>query len=473
MRYQEPIYIQNENSGVRNRDMLNVNMSSDVCVFNTPLFYVSGASKIDCTGSTTSYIISSENTIDIDFIFTANTDSFSANNTTFKYELYKLNHTSSAFTPTPIYKSTVIEYSAISGTSSVLQHIPVSDLGLDGDYLIKGYFDFDICTDFLKRLGKRVDTLQYKNGIEYGLYQPEFDYYFSAIYEAEKPIFMASASNTPEAGKLFQQIIIPEIGTKIFSVNFSVVGEFIVTLNGLVLAKDYDYSVSGYVVTLSSATVAEDIITIIYTTGGGSGFLSENIDVSTSVISGSTGNEGTNSAYYNTTTGKYEVYTNSTPQDGGSVIIMINGVTLANGVDYYQSTSNSRRFILEGDILVGDMITLVYFPVLTVVNGLSTNNPMVTWSISNPPQVNNGQFTLEVSTATSFTTLYTTSVVNYVPNQSFYSSNFSVSGSVGTQYYYRVKNEKSYEDICGNIISSITYSDIVPIVVQTNAINSY
>ncbi len=49
MRYQERIYIQNENSSVRNKDILNVNMSSDLCVFQSPLFNISGASKLDCT----------------------------------------------------------------------------------------------------------------------------------------------------------------------------------------------------------------------------------------------------------------------------------------------------------------------------------------------------------------------------------------------------------------------------------------
>lgn len=53
MRYQELIYIQNEHSGVRNKDILNVNMSSDMCIFRAPEFEISGASKIDCSCSCT------------------------------------------------------------------------------------------------------------------------------------------------------------------------------------------------------------------------------------------------------------------------------------------------------------------------------------------------------------------------------------------------------------------------------------
>jgi len=48
MRYQERIYIQNQNSAVRNKSISNVNMSSDLCVFSSPTFDISGATKINC-----------------------------------------------------------------------------------------------------------------------------------------------------------------------------------------------------------------------------------------------------------------------------------------------------------------------------------------------------------------------------------------------------------------------------------------
>ena len=412
-------------------------------------------------------------TIPFRFNFTANTESFSDTNANFKFEVYKYDQTSQKFAQQPTYQSGIIPYSGFSGLNSTTQFIPISGLSLDGEYLIKGYYEFDVCTDYLNRLGKKVDTLSYKTGTEYGLYDENQDYYFTAIWEAEKPSFMNSASNTPPAGRLFQQVITPAAGIKTFSVSNSAFGNIIVTLNGLVLAQDYDYSLSGSIVTLSAETVSDDIITIIYTTNGGPNFNSENISVDLPVSSGATNNQGSNLVYFNTTTGKYEVYTQAPPQESGSVVIMINGVTLANNVDYYQSSSNPKRFILEGDIMVGDVITIVYFPQISVINALITNNPVIVWSISRAPQLNNGQFTLEVSTGTSFTTLYTSETVDYVPNQLIYSVNFNVSGPIGTKFYYRVKNEKNYITICGDIINSTAYSDVIPIVVTTNAVNSY
>ena len=92
MRYQQLIYIQNENSGVRNSDILNVNMSSDICIFENPLFSVSGATKIDCTGSTgTTYVVTTATTIPLTFNFTGNVDTFTATSATFKYQIYKYN----------------------------------------------------------------------------------------------------------------------------------------------------------------------------------------------------------------------------------------------------------------------------------------------------------------------------------------------------------------------------------------------
>ena len=44
---------------------------------------------------------------------------------------------------------------------------------------------------------------------------------------------------------------------------------------------------------------------------------------------------------------------------------------------------------------------------------------------------------------------------------------------VGDKFYYRVKNEKNYVTICGNIINSIAYSDVIPITIISNISNSY
>jgi len=477
MRYQEPIYSQNENRGVRNKDILNVNMSSDICIFDSPLFSMSGASgisasKINCTGSTTQYVVSTATTIPLTFNFTGNTSTFTANSATFKFEIYKFDSNVSGFTLPPVYQSELIDYSGFSATNSTVQTVEIANLNLDGDYLVKGYFEFDVCTTYLNQLGKRVDTLTYRNGKTYGLYNDSLDYYFLAIKSAEEPIFLNNASNSPAANQLFQQVLLPS-GESTIVITNTYEGFFVLTLNGLVLSPNLDYTYTGNIVTLSAATVSGDVLSVIYTTTGGNNLVGDNINIDSPIVSGVTNGQGENLVYYNTSTGKYELFTSVEPANAGAIIIMINGVTLADGVDYYRSTSDLKRIILEGDLMVGDIITIVYFPVTSVANNLIVNTPSVTWMTEDAPQKENGYFTLQVSSGSSFSTFYSTGTTDYVVGKNIYSDNFTVSGTVGTTYYYRVKNTKNYVDICGNVVTSITYSDTIPVVIVTNSINSY
>lgn len=476
MRYQERIYIQNQNSAVRNRNFNNFNMSSDMCVFNSPLYNISGATKIDCTGSTVTgatYIISANTqTIPLTFDFTANTQTFIDTNANFRYQIYKYDSILDVFNGIPVYKSETLQYSAFSATNTTTQYIPSSGITIDGDYMIKGFYQFSACTDFLKRLGKGVDTINYIYGDQYGIYDKNLDYYFVAIKQAEIPNFINNGTNDSSANALTQSVILPVSGSQYIPKPPNI-GNFVLTLNGLVLANNLDYSYSGDVVTLNGLTVDDDIITFIYTSSGGPNLISDNIDIVTSIVSGTSNNQGSNLAYFNTTSGKYEIYTSVIPSQINDLIVMLNGVTLSNNVDFYQSTTNSKRIILEGDIFVGDIITIVYFPANSTVNGLNTNTPIVSWSITELPQKNNGYFSLEVSTANTFTNFYYSGYSIYNTSSVFYSDSFTATGTIGTTLYYRVKNQKNYETLCGDIVTTIAYSDIIPVVIQSNAINSY
>jgi hypothetical protein len=152
---------------------------------------------------------------------------------------------------------------------------------------------------------------------------------------------------------------------------------------------------------------------------------------------------------------------------------MINGVSLANGIDFYQSTSNNKRIILVGDIVVGDIITMVYFPSAGVASNIYNANPVVGWSISDAPKLVNGYFTLELANDIGFNSIIYTGKTDYVVDTYFYGLPLSLSGDVNTKYYYRVRNDKNYVTICGNEINSYVYSDTIPITIATNSINSY
>ena len=444
--------------------------------------YISSTScklnRFDCpqynniTGAT--YMISADTqTIPLTFDFTGNTQTFIDTEANFRYEIYKYNDNGGIFSAIPTYKSDVFSYSAFSATNSISQFVPSSGLTLDGEFLVKGYYQYSACTNFLKLLGKKIDTINYKYGTEYNIYNKDLDYYFIGVKEAEIPQLIANGSNTPAGGVLRQASILPPAGVTYITKPTDVLSNFIVTLNGLVLSNLYDYTISGETIALAGPTAPDDLITFIYTPQGGRQFATDNIDINVAITSGATNGQGSNLVYFNTTTNKFEVYATVSPQIGGNIILMLNGVTLANNIDFYQSTSNPKRLILEGDLLVGDIITLVYFPQNDVVNGLNTNNPIVSWRVENFPQKNNGYFSLEVSTDSSFSSFYYSGYTEYDTNGIVYSDTFAASGTVGTNLYYRVKNEKNYETICGNIITTIAYSDVVPVTILSNSINSY
>lgn len=485
--YQTRIYPQNILDCVKNKVINIINTSSNICTFSEPLFGMSGATKI-ITGITSAntnvHVITTATTINVGVIFTANTNSFTANSAEFKYEIYKYNSIFSAFTNNRIYNIESISQTAFTTTtmlisgipitySAITQNIPISGLSIDGDYLIKGFYEYESCNDYLSRLGVLYDTSLYKSGTTYGYYNPSTDYYFIAMTAADIPIFRGINQTSLGASALHQQVILPENSQTVFAISDNVVGDFLVTLNGLVLANNYDYTASGFNITLTAETESTDILTIIFTSNGNNGITTDIIDVNVVISSGTTNNQGNNDVYFNTTTSKYELFTSLNPIEYNNIIVMINGVTLANNIDYYQSISDPRRIILEGNLLVGDIITIAYFAYAEINGGISTNTPSIGWDIDTAPQLINGFFVVEVANSNTFSTILFTASTPYIIGQTSYNTNITITGNSGTEYYYRVKNDKQYVSLTGDIIESIRYSEPVKITIESNAINSY
>jgi hypothetical protein len=439
------------------------------CSLNYP-YMTSGSSGVYFFGTTKS-------SVDLSIVFTGNMDSFdvqSSSDTIFKYSIFKYNPKLNGFEKPAIYISDDYAYSAVSVTSSITMTISSTTLNLDGDYLIKGNFICNYCTDILGRLGERYDTSQYSNGNLYSLYNEELDYYFIGLTSAMTPTFLGTLIDNA-GSRLYGITLFPSYDDQTnLSYNINFIDSPIIALNGLVLAKNFDYSISSNTITFSYAVKKTDVVTIIGSIGDITAPTHNDlIIIRNPIASGATGSEGTNSVYYNTTTGKNEVYTSLTPRTNNQVIITLNGVILAPNIDYYQSISNPKRFILEGTIIVTDVINLYYLPKTNVVDNLYSNNLTVTWEVAIKPQLANGEFTLEVSTGNTFTTLVASSTTEYIAGVSVYSSTISISGVAGTDLYYRVKNVKNYENLTGDIIASEAYSEIIPITIMSNAINSY
>lgn len=491
MSYQERIYGQCGLCPERNQTTRSVNTSSDIYVFNRPGYDVSGATKIDCTtppnsgltsGDTAVYILSGQTGVTFDFIFTANTQSFTdLNQSKFKFDIYKYDSTITGFSSTSLYTSPIIEWSTFSATSTTTQTIPISSINIDGDYIIKGNFINKVSTEFAYLLGDTYDTTNISIIDEYNIYQPDRDFYFVCISEASTPQFNQASEEILPIGNFVVEsfeLVQNQTDVKISESSQS----YIVALNGIVLSENYDYIITGItnglvstnLVILSSPAVNGDIMTVTYISAGFTNqIIDKIIDINSPIVSGTTNGQGSNDIYFNTTTNKYEIYLDTTPISNNDILVTLNGAILANDIDYYQSTSNPKRIILNGNIIINDIIIVYYNTITNLVNTITNPNPGVSWFIDTPPQTTDGLFTVEVSTASTFNIITSANTVGYVVDETSYYSFLPISGSYGDVYYYRVKNEKKYKTLCNSEIVSIKYSEVIPITIGINSINSY
>jgi len=501
--------------------ILNVDLCIDLnlsvkapCTGGTSTECFSLASKtypVLTSGSTGVYLIDRNQTsatIDFNFIFSgASFSSFTDDrNIVFKYDIYRYNKTSTTFRQPPLYISSAFtkkDFKLAAGTYRLNQKIPQTQLSLDSDYLIKGSFVVNDLTDYGKALGKVFVTPTTIKGSENSLYDRTWDWYFVANYKADTPLLSQSESPRPELNSLVVNSILVSCET-VSSVSLitsattatticntgttyvlgrSINGDVIVSLNGSVLTLNQDYALSAdtnglgqtvVVLTLNTGTTTGDVITYAFVRSqNANNFRYEQLDVKTPIPSGTTGNQGLNRVYFNTTTGKFEVYTEMIPLQNSSIYVSINGVVLANKLDYYQSTTNPKRIILAGKLLNNDEVTIYYNTAPTVVGDVYSNPQNIAWGLPIAPQDNDGYFVLEISPDPLFSAVTQSATTNYITGVVAYSANISITGSVNTTLYYRVKNRREYETLCGDKINSEAVSEIVPIIIRNNAINSY
>ena len=491
MSYQERIYAKCGFCAERNSTTRSVNMSSDLYVFKRPFYNISGSTKIDCTtppnsgltsGDTGVYIISTQTGITFNMVFTANTESFTdLNQSKFTYSVYKYNTNLELFNNQPVYTSDIIEWSSFSATSATTQTIPISSLSIDGDYIIKGNYINEKATEFSRELGETYNTSTMIVGDEYGMYQPDRDFYFVALSEAETPVLgVGTETATPVGSFIVYTVELVDKQTDIpISEDFPT---YLVALNGLALAENYDYVITGItsgsvttsVIRLLSSGVNGDLLTVLFVgSGGNNEIINKIIDIDSPIVSGVTNGEGSNSVYYDTSTGKYELFVDTTPINGNDILITLNGAILANNVDYFQSITNPKRIILEGTLLVGDIINIYYNGFTNLTGELDTPEPNISWSVTTAPINNDGFFTIEVSSASTFNTIITSGNVSYVAGETNYNYTLTIPGKYGDNFYYRIKNEKTYKTLCNSVVSSIKYSETIPIKLITNSGNSY
>jgi hypothetical protein len=220
----------------------------------------------------------------------------------------------------------------------------------------------------------------------------------------------------------------------------------------------------------------QQILTYAYVDNGTSNNLYADVyTISTTISSGATGTQTTTDrVFYNTTESKYEFYLVSS--SSSDIVLSINGSILSKDIEYILSNSNDRRIILEETLNVTDIIEAFYVPNSSMIGLIPTNTPIISWSINSSPLTVNGKFTIEFADVsdTNFNNILYSGVTDYILGEKTYISLVTLTNAVaGDKFIYRIKNEKFYTPIMGEVIYSYTYSDVIEIEIQYNSGNAY
>jgi hypothetical protein len=482
----------------RGRAINNFNERSDYTTFNLPRYSISGATKI-VTGTTSAstgvYIVDTVGSgLTLTAIFNAYVGSFFSNEINgIKFELYyRLSPTTiivgspndpfllTGFVNSPVFhpnrtettdyfvRNNLITYKYIAGYSATTFHYDINNL--EGEFIIKGYFRWTNMTYFASLLG----NIHYDNpillGQPYGIYNDDYDYYFIYLKKADKPLISSS------------QIITDTVDLNVLTIKPSYDGQIyyllpnkpvskpIVTVNGVTLSN-FEYTITGQTMIISGGTLlTTDYVNIIYSRTPGSQTIQTESYKITSIPSIGYPIYG-DKVIYNTGTTKYEFWLDV--KSRGDVILTVNGQTLSKNIDYYVSSSDSRRIIIENTLIVGDIINAFYNSVIGD-NQISNRSYQISWKIP-PPKNNMGFFTVEVANYgdIAFSTPIFSGITLYTVNEDNYFTNVEFTGSYGTKYIYRVKNQKNYYTVLGELIHSVNYSDVIPLTINTNSLNNY
>ena len=411
-----------------------------------------------------------------DIIMNDKNEVISSKELNFTAEIYPYDNSISAFTNNNIYNQS-FNYSEFSGKTTL--NIPLNQIN-EGEFIIKGYFEYPAPTLIQNKLGNRINTLNnYKRGTEYNLYNPKTDWYFLNMYVADTPLIVDnSVINASTIPNLKEKTNVTKKGDRYFG--YRSLSEPIVAYNGVILTKGLEYSANTTdeqpVIDLFIPTLDDQILTLIYVDEGNSDNLTlDSLKIVDPIITGLTNEQGDNKIYYNFTESKYEYYLPIRPQ--GDLVVVVNGQTLSKDIDYLRSSSDLKRIIFEQNIKIGDLIQIFYVPLTGVFGPLQTNTPTLSWSINNAPtQGQGGRFSVQVvgEKDNNFENVLYSKSTDYVLEEKVYSVNMDfTNASAGTKLLYRIKNEKFYQPIVGEIISSVSYSETIPIEIITNKGNNY
>jgi hypothetical protein len=470
MRFSERIYNKNNNI---------ITTGSDLCSFEYPEYTVDGMLAITPTITVDDdnvIIIEDDVDLDVNIVFTTNLEELNEK-VKYNYTILPFNKQLNLFTTTNALISPLYDYTGVSNEDTV----NTAELSGEGEYIFKLAYQYPACTLIAGLLNKTYVANTFNNSLPYGNYDNNRDKYFVVLYKADEPLLdFGTTTNTNEEGgqvssdRLIMRTLAVEGGVSSYTLALDTEGDIIITLNGSVLTKGEDYSLEGTSLTFFGPLSFDDIVSyIIIGKSRSSGIKTEEITIAAPIYQGPTGSEGSNKYYYNTDSGKYEIYTSYRIKNTESVMVTIGATVLSNKIDYYVSKSNPKRIILEGDLINGDNIKIVYDSGESLNRAVTEDYLDIAWYVSREVSNSNGFFDIEFSNNETFTDIVQTENVPYILGQETYSKRVDLDYPYGTVLYYRIKNTKKYLTVSGVELQTENFSDVIRVEIKTNISNNY
>ena len=477
-------------------------------VYTNPSFVISGTSSTIVAGTTTSSpyyynpsVSGSTSGVTLDFGFTDNYDTLTASTTTFNYNVYGYDPTTATFGNHVRGGDFSFPTRSFNVTGTTLSDtLNYGVLYTDNEYIVKPSYTYSATTLIEDIVINTLDLSDINTPINltgntFGLFSTgSTDGYFVVVDNPPTPeIATPQVVETPNdftltmeqadksKGNLEITIPSPQVtdastvrllsenfvvgfsGQSEFILNEKADGDVLVTVNGLTLLKNQEYTfidnrtnTTTVFMTSGTTLLTTDTLQVVYVNGVSSdnGLRVETTSVGV-IVSGATGTEPAGAkVFYNTTHNKYEYYLDFDPSNPEDVQMIVNGVDLSYDLDFYQSSTVANRMIFDSATIdTGDVIAVYYLPEssVAVTNSLTTKELAVSWSSVPAPTGIPGVFNLQVTSSgdTSYTgVLYSGSTV-YVSGQTEYNLNLTITG-LNQTYLYRVVSEKTFTTIRGD-----------------------
>lgn len=497
----------------RGRAINNFIERSDICTFNLPSFYISGATKIGLTGITSAstgvYIVDTLSTLTFSAIFTDHIEFFTANtNNAIKFELYRRTTPTivvenfpavglpylSPIVVNPIFGKNLFDtteyytvsdfnisisgysgYSSYSGYSGVTFVYDLTDV--EGEFVIKGLYKWLNCTYF-SRLSGTEYIQSFVGGLyPYYLYDNSRDYYFIHLERAQKPTIYSNiiASDTPPLNVYsFKPNCDGQTTFPLENINL-LNGEngLLVSVNGVVLSLD-EYDFASNTLTITGGTIlATDTITVAFSNDANTPPIQTESYTITSIPNTTYPSFG-QKVIFNTSKNKYEYWLDY--EVVSDPIFTVNGQVLSDQIDYYVSSSNRRRIILEDTLSVGDIITVFYNSIMKNGTSIESRQFYLSWTLPKVVKNNLGYFLVQVSNYGdyNFTSPIFNEVIFYQTNvASYITTVYFTGGTYGDKFIAKITNFKNYYTVLGELIQTSEVSEIIPFTITTNALNNY